>query len=139
MNYSVDYEPEALADLTRLSQEVQDRVVKKINWLAENFGFCLKIDNLRKPMNPMSVKTVIKSIQALSPEEQLVLFDRLGQLGMEKQVRENVKPISNPSDDPWVKYAGMFKDDPDFDDFLAEMEAYRREIDAELVSGAATL
>ena len=81
---------------------------------------------------PMSVQTVIKSIQALSPEEQLVLFDRLGQLGMEKQVRENVKPTSNPSDDPWVKYAGMFKDDPDFDDFLAEMEAYRREIDAEI-------
>jgi len=26
----------------------------------------------------------------------------------------------------------MFEDDPDFDDFLAEMEAYRREIDADM-------
>jgi predicted RNase H-like HicB family nuclease len=33
---------------------------------------------------------------------------------------------------PWMKFAGMFKDDPDFDDFLADIEAYRKEIDAEM-------
>jgi predicted RNase H-like HicB family nuclease len=32
---------------------------------------------------------------------------------------------------PWLKYFGMWKDDPTFDDFLAEIEAYRREVDAE--------
>ena len=117
--------------------ELQDLVRHTIEQALDDFFVYPDRD---MPMTvPMSVKTVIKSIQALSPEEQLVLFDLLGQLGMEKQVRENVKPPSNPSDDPWVKYAGMFKDDPDFDDLLAEMEAYRREIDAELVSGAATL
>jgi hypothetical protein len=31
---------------------------------------------------------------------------------------------------PWLKYAGMWKDDPDFDEFLAEIERYRREVDA---------
>lgn len=110
--------------------ELQDLVRHTIEQALDEFF----VDPDRDlPMTtPMSVKTVIKSIQALSPEEQLVLFDRLGQLGMEKQVRENVKPASTASDDPWVKYAGMFKDDPDFDDFLAEMEAYRREIDAEI-------
>lgn len=81
---------------------------------------------------PLSVKNIIKSIEALSPEEQFLLFDRLHQLGMAKQGRQDVKVTSSPSDAPWVKYAGMFKDDPDFDDFLAEMEAYRREIDAEM-------
>lgn len=30
---------------------------------------------------------------------------------------------------PWLKGAGMFKDDPTYDDFLAEIEAYRREVD----------
>lgn len=30
---------------------------------------------------------------------------------------------------PWRKWAGMFKDDPTFDEFLGEVEAYRREID----------
>lgn len=32
-------------------------------------------------------------------------------------------------DDPWIKRAGAFKDDPTWDDFLAEIAAYRKEID----------
>ncbi|HIK11108.1 MAG TPA: hypothetical protein IGS52_12695 [Oscillatoriaceae cyanobacterium M33_DOE_052] len=31
---------------------------------------------------------------------------------------------------PWVKFAGMFKDDPLFDDFVENMAAYRRELEA---------
>jgi hypothetical protein len=34
--------------------------------------------------------------------------------------------------DPWVKFAGMFKDDPLFDEFVEDMAAYRRELDAEI-------
>ncbi|QLE54221.1 type II toxin-antitoxin system HicB family antitoxin [Nostoc sp. TCL26-01] len=33
---------------------------------------------------------------------------------------------------PWMKFAGMFKDDPMFDEVLADIEEYRREIDAEM-------
>jgi predicted RNase H-like HicB family nuclease len=32
---------------------------------------------------------------------------------------------------PWMKFAGKYKDDPQFDDMLADIEAYRRELDAE--------
>ncbi|MBC6476885.1 MAG: hypothetical protein GDA56_02900 [Hormoscilla sp. GM7CHS1pb] len=52
-----------------------------------------------------------------------------------------VKPMSeeeleklkkeNP-DNPWIQNAGIFKDDPQFDDMLADIEAYRRELDAEM-------
>jgi predicted RNase H-like HicB family nuclease len=28
---------------------------------------------------------------------------------------------------PWLKWFGMFRDDPTFDEFLQEIEAYRRE------------
>lgn len=31
---------------------------------------------------------------------------------------------------PLLKFAGMFKDDPNYEEFLAEIEAYRREVDA---------
>ncbi len=31
---------------------------------------------------------------------------------------------------PWMKFAGKYKDDPQFDDMLADIEAYRRELDA---------
>jgi predicted RNase H-like HicB family nuclease len=30
---------------------------------------------------------------------------------------------------PWLKGAGMFKDDPNYDEFLAAIDAYRREVD----------
>jgi predicted RNase H-like HicB family nuclease len=33
------------------------------------------------------------------------------------------------SEHPWLKGAGIFKDDPTFDDFLREIERYRHEID----------
>jgi predicted RNase H-like HicB family nuclease len=35
------------------------------------------------------------------------------------------------SEHPWMKIAGKYKDDPLFDDMVAEIEAYRRELDAE--------
>lgn len=82
-----------------------------------------------------SVQTIISAIENMSPEEQSLLSDRLNQRRMrENQGRENIFSTSNTArvNDPWVKYAGMFSDDLDFDDFLAEMEAYRREIDADM-------
>ena len=54
-----------------------------------------------------------------------------------------VKPLSkerlekmrkeNP-DNPWIQDAGMFKDDPLFDEMLEYIEAYRRELDAEMAA-----
>ncbi|GAA6614520.1 DUF4209 domain-containing protein [Scytonema sp. NUACC26] len=40
--------------------------------------------------------------------------------------------------DPWVKFAGMFKDDPLFDEFVEDMAAYRRELDAEVAADEIT-
>jgi mRNA interferase RelE/StbE len=37
MNYLVEYEPEALTDLEKLTKAVCERIVNKINWLADNF------------------------------------------------------------------------------------------------------
>jgi hypothetical protein len=32
---------------------------------------------------------------------------------------------------PWMKFAGMWENDPTFDDFLKEIKAYREEVDKE--------
>lgn len=45
-------------------------------------------------------------------------------------VRVEIKP--EELDNPWLKFGGMWADDPTFDDFVAEMERYRRELDASL-------
>ncbi|MEH2276028.1 MAG: hypothetical protein V7K40_14880 [Nostoc sp.] len=36
------------------------------------------------------------------------------------------------TENPWMKFAGMFKDDPQFDEMLAYIEADRRELDAQM-------
>jgi predicted RNase H-like HicB family nuclease len=44
-----------------------------------------------------------------------------------------VQEIEAPkTEHPWMKFAGKYKDDPQFDDMLADIEAYRRELDAEM-------
>jgi mRNA interferase RelE/StbE len=37
MSYLIEYQPEALDDLEKLTQSVRERIVKKIIWLSENF------------------------------------------------------------------------------------------------------
>ncbi|MDZ7960614.1 MAG: type II toxin-antitoxin system HicB family antitoxin [Aulosira sp. DedQUE10] len=39
---------------------------------------------------------------------------------------------ASKSEHPWMKFAGMFKDDPMFDEVLAHIEEYRQELDAEM-------
>jgi predicted RNase H-like HicB family nuclease len=34
-------------------------------------------------------------------------------------------------ENPWMKFAGTFKDDPQFDEMLEYIEEYRRELDAD--------
>lgn len=43
--------------------------------------------------------------------------------------------VEVPEDDhPWMKFAGMFEDDPLFEQVLADIQAYRNELDADGLS-----
>lgn len=46
-------------------------------------------------------------------------------------VQVNVPPLSGIEDDPWLRYAGMWADDPDWDLFQAEAAAFRQAIDSQ--------
>ena len=67
-----------------------------------------------------NIKNILKSIETLPPESKNLLVQKL------QNKNEDIS-----SDNPWIKYAGMFKYDPQFDEFLAEMESYRQELDSE--------
>lgn len=41
-------------------------------------------------------------------------------------------PLPEKTGNPWIDKSGWFRDDPTFDDFQAEIEAYRRETDREI-------
>ena len=52
-------------------------------------------------------------------------------------VRLDVPALDEPVGDPWVKYAGMWADDPDWDVFQAEIEAFRQTMDAQTATKSA--
>ncbi len=39
--------------------------------------------------------------------------------------------ITSVEENPWIKGAGMFRDDPQFDEWQAAIAEYRRKVDAE--------
>jgi mRNA interferase RelE/StbE len=78
MNYLIEYEPEAITDLENLTQAIRERVVKKINWLAENFD----------QINPQSLTADLSGLFKLrvgdyrviyefNREEELIFIDRV--------------------------------------------------------------
>ena len=73
-------------------------------------------------MNPSTNLTnILSSIETLSPEDKTLLVENL------QQQKEKIS-----ADNPWIKYAGMFQDDPQFEEFLTEMKSYRQELDYEI-------
>lgn len=60
-------------------------------------------------------------------------ISRLRQRALEKlrvsQLVEFQLP-DDPNDNPWMRMAGIWKDHPDFDEYLANVEEYRRERNA---------
>lgn len=59
------------------------------------------------------------------------------QLATGKFVTIQVSSVTQPDEsvnqatDPWLKYLGLFANDPTFEDFLAEVAAYRQQVDEE--------
>jgi hypothetical protein len=55
-------------------------------------------------------------------------------LGRAQLVQVEVDIPEHQVDNPWLTKAGMFADDPTWDDFLKAMADYRRQLDVEQVS-----
>lgn len=60
------------------------------------------------------------------------------QLAVSKLVIIEIEPDSvdkekaeEEENDPWIKHAGIFADDPTFDDFLEKVAAFRRRADSD--------
>ncbi len=49
-------------------------------------------------------------------------------------VQVEAPPLAEAPDDPWLRFAGMWEDDPDWDVFQAEIQAFRDAIDRETMS-----
>jgi mRNA interferase RelE/StbE len=79
MSYIVIYEPEAFADLEKLSQDVRKRIVSKIDWLAENFEQ-ISPQPLSNNLSGFFKLRVgdYRVIYEFSDAEQIILIERVG-------------------------------------------------------------
>jgi predicted RNase H-like HicB family nuclease len=51
-------------------------------------------------------------------------------------VRVNVAEPDETTNDPWLRFAGMWADDPNWEQFQAHIEAFRRTIDEQTQSNS---
>lgn len=79
MSYIVTYEPEALADLEKLSKDVCQRILTKVDWLAENFEH-IAPQPLSSNLSGFFKLRVgdYRVIYEFSREEQTITVDRVG-------------------------------------------------------------
>jgi tetrahydrodipicolinate N-succinyltransferase len=66
---------------------------------------------------------IVTKIRQLSSDQLQNLEKLIDQLSQASDSTEKTHP--------WLEFAGIFKDDPSFDQFLQEMENYRKEVDAQ--------
>lgn len=72
-----------------------------------------------------------QAIGATKEEALTSLYERLTErLAKAEIVSMKIEPPK--AEHPWMKFAGKYKDDPQFDEMLAYIEADRRELDAEM-------
>jgi hypothetical protein len=103
---------------------------------SQNRSIKTMINVLVKKESSGKVSAVVVGL----PEYRVESTDRISALASLQQLLttslESAEIISleieqNPQNHPWMKFAGMFKDDPHFDEMLEDIETFRRERDAE--------
>jgi hypothetical protein len=78
----------------------------------------------------------------MSPELERILsqaqqLDRESRIQLINRLSDQTKPQPEPVENPWLAIAGSLSDDPFFDDYIAEIERYRQEVDSQAESSAA--
>ena len=79
MKYTVEYQNEAIADLEKLTQVVRNRIISKINWLAENFDGITPIPLSGNLAGFYKLRVGdYRVIYEFISEEKVVVIDRIG-------------------------------------------------------------
>jgi hypothetical protein len=76
----------------------------------------------------------------MSPELERILsqaqqLDRESQIQLISRLSNQTQP--QPEENPWLAVAGSLVDDPFFEDYMAEIDRYRQELDSQEESSAA--
>ncbi|MBD2681980.1 MULTISPECIES: hypothetical protein [Nostoc] len=110
----------------------------KMNNLAESEVANLKVNILLETKEDGSAIASILElpqyhVEAANREQALLMLEQLLVERMQKVeiIPMKIKiPQTEQSQRPWMKFAGVFKDDPDFDAVGQYIQEYRQELDA---------
>ncbi|MCU0569496.1 MAG: hypothetical protein MUF49_23340 [Oculatellaceae cyanobacterium Prado106] len=72
-----------------------------------------------------------QAVAATSEAAIVAVKDRVSDRLAKAQIIRVKVEVPSP-EHPWLKFAGMFKDEPMFDEVLAAIQQYREELDADL-------
>ena len=78
MSYLVEYQPEALDDLEKLTKSIREQIVKKIIWLSENFEQ-INLQSLTADLSDFFKLRVgdYRVIYEFNREEKVISIDRV--------------------------------------------------------------
>ncbi|MCC5644732.1 hypothetical protein LC607_17660 [Nostoc sp. CHAB 5824] len=110
----------------------------EINTLAESQTANLKVNILLETKEDGSVIASILElpqyrVEVATREQALLILNQVLVQHMDKVevIPMEIKfPQTEQSQKPWMKFAGVFKDDPDFDVVQQYIQEYRQELDA---------
>lgn len=110
----------------------------KMNTLIESQTANLKVNILLETKEDGSAIASILElpqyhVEAATREQALLILEQLLVQHLEKVEvipMEIRLPQAEQSQRPWMKFAGVFKDDPDFDAVEQYIQEYRQELDA---------
>lgn len=71
------------------------------------------------------------SVEAATREEAIDRVRCLVQDRLASGELLNLEISEGPATDPWLKFAGRWKDDPRFDEFVEAMKEYRKQVDSD--------
>ncbi len=79
MSYLVEYEPEAVDDLSKFTSSIQKRIINKITWLSENFEQ-IQHQSLKGNLSEFYKLRVgdYRIIYEFNVEEKIIFIDKIG-------------------------------------------------------------
>jgi hypothetical protein len=105
-------ETPAMSSASRIPYTISVEKQPNGNWLAQVLGW---VDcQTEAPTREAAVSTLKQQLRERLAQLEVIFIDL---------------PVAAP-DNPWLKYAGMFENDPLFDEVLEEIASYRRQLDA---------
>ncbi|MEH2361488.1 hypothetical protein [Nostoc sp.] len=110
----------------------------EINTLAESQTANLKVNILLETREDgRAIASILElpqyHVEAATREQALLILNQLLVQHLDKVevIPMEIKlPQAEQSQKPWMKFAGVFKDDPDFDLVQQYIQEYRQELDA---------